>query len=141
MTVYPDSSFLFSHYLTDHHSEEVDRRLLQHPKVLVTPLHKAELANAIFQWVFRGIISLSQAELAYADFEKDCSGGLWSVTQQPTKTFDLCIDLVRRQAALLGVRTLDTLHVAAALELKADAFWTFDQRQARLAEAEGLATH
>jgi len=30
--------------------------------------------------------------------------------------------------------------VATALELRADRFWTFDQRQARLAEAEGLAT-
>ena len=30
--------------------------------------------------------------------------------------------------------------VAAALELKATRFWTFDDRQAKLAEAEGLAT-
>jgi predicted nucleic acid-binding protein len=36
------------------------------------------------------------------------------------------------------VRTLDSLHVACALELKAERFWTFDDRQARLAEAVGL---
>jgi predicted nucleic acid-binding protein len=30
--------------------------------------------------------------------------------------------------------------VAAALELKAERFWTFDERQARLAEAEGSLT-
>ena len=37
-------------------------------------------------------------------------------------------------------RTLDTLHVACALELKAEHFWTFDERQAKLALAEGLKT-
>jgi predicted nucleic acid-binding protein len=38
------------------------------------------------------------------------------------------------------VRTLDSLHVACALELKAERFWTFDDRQVRLAEAVGLDT-
>ena len=37
-------------------------------------------------------------------------------------------------------RTLDTLHVASALELKAEHFWTFDDRQAKLALAVGLKT-
>jgi predicted nucleic acid-binding protein len=36
------------------------------------------------------------------------------------------------------VRTLDSLHVACALQLKAEQFWTFDERQAKLAKAEGL---
>lgn len=35
-------------------------------------------------------------------------------------------------------RTLDTLHVACALELKADHFRTFDERHAKLAMAAGL---
>jgi hypothetical protein len=30
--------------------------------------------------------------------------------------------------------------VASALELEADGFWTFDARQAKLAEATGLKT-
>jgi predicted nucleic acid-binding protein len=34
---------------------------------------------------------------------------------------------------------LDTLHIACALELGAKEFWTFDQRQERLAKAAGLA--
>ena len=38
--------------------------------------------------------------------------------------------LARRHVARLGGRTLDTLHVASALELKAKQFWTFDERQA-----------
>jgi predicted nucleic acid-binding protein len=38
------------------------------------------------------------------------------------------------------MRTLDSLHVASALLLKAERFWTFDERQAKLAKAEGLKT-
>jgi predicted nucleic acid-binding protein len=38
------------------------------------------------------------------------------------------------------VRTLDSLHVACALELKAGRFWTFDERQGKLARGEGLKT-
>ncbi len=46
----------------------------------------------------------------------------------------------RRYGPKLGVRTLDSLHVACALELKAERFWTFDERQAKLARVEGLKT-
>lgn len=33
-----------------------------------------------------------------------------------------------------------SLHVASALELGAERFWTFDERQERLAQAAGLDT-
>jgi predicted nucleic acid-binding protein len=36
------------------------------------------------------------------------------------------------------LHTLDTLHVAAALELKAQRFWKFDERQGKFAKAVGL---
>jgi len=39
----------------------------------------------------------------------------------------------------LGTRTLDVLHFASALVLKADTFYTFDVNQGKLAKAEGLA--
>ena len=110
------------------------------PIVVITPFHRAEVANAIYQWVFRGRLSASEADLAYADFEQDCTAGVWETLDCPEVAFDTCTELARRRVATLGVRTLDTLHVAAALELKADAFWTFDERQKQLAEAEGLKT-
>ena len=46
----------------------------------------------------------------------------------------------RRFGSRLGLRTLDTLHVAMALEMRAQRFWTFDERQKRLARAVGLKT-
>jgi predicted nucleic acid-binding protein len=59
----------------------------------------------------------------------------------PERIWETSIDLAHKHGPTLGVRTLDSLHVACALELKAERFWTFDDRQARLAEAVGLDTN
>lgn len=112
-----------------------------HPIAFLTPFQQAEVANALYQHVFRRQISLQEALSAYSGFERDCAAGVWVLTNLPEGTFSTCIQLARRHVATLGVRTLDSLHVATALELGTTRFWTFDQRQARLAEAEGLATN
>jgi predicted nucleic acid-binding protein len=54
--------------------------------------------------------------------------------------FERAQALAGKHTGRLGVRSLDILHVAVALELQAEAFLTFDRRQARLARAEGLPT-
>jgi predicted nucleic acid-binding protein len=46
--------------------------------------------------------------------------------------------MARRQTPQSGTHTLDILHVASALELKAEMFYTFDRNQEKLAKAEGL---
>ncbi len=58
----------------------------------------------------------------------------------PEDAFELCADLARRYGPKFGTRTLDSLHVACALELKAEQFWTFDERQGKLARSTGLKT-
>jgi len=65
---------------------------------------------------------------------------IWEYRDFASQTWETCIVLARRHGPMLGIRTLDSLHVACALELKAQKFWTFDDRQARLAEAVGLDT-
>ena len=114
--------------------------MVRQPFVFLTPFHRAEMIHAIFQQVFRGNISIQKAQLSWQDFEQDCATGIWAGVILPEKTFITCVEIAQRHVATLGVRTLDSLHVACALELKAQRFWTFDDRQARLAEAVGLDT-
>ena len=83
---------------------------------------------------------LSEAERVTREFEADRAAGLWLEAGMPENAFGLCAELGRRYGAKFGTRTLDTLHVACALELKAERFWTFDERQAKLAKAAGLKT-
>lgn len=140
MTICVDSSFLVSSYITDSNSAESDRRRGSHPALWVTPLNRSEFAHAIYRHVFRGKVNVAEANQIYRLFEEDCAGGLWVQTSLPDSVWRRSVDLARQYGPTLGSRTLDMLHVAIALELRAERFWTFDQRQARLAEAVGLDT-
>ena len=110
------------------------------PSLWITPLNQSELAHVISQYVFRGELSPPQAQQAWADFQQDSTQGIWIFSNLPETTWETSISLARKYGPALGVRTLDSLHVACALELSAEKFWTFDDRQARLAEAAGLDT-
>ncbi|MGA8432769.1 MAG: type II toxin-antitoxin system VapC family toxin [Candidatus Sulfotelmatobacter sp.] len=138
MSIYVDSSFLVSLYLSDRHSHEARRRIMSAPPLWFTPLHNSEWAHAIGQHIFRGELSLSEAQRMNARIEEHLAGGRWIAVPLPENAFELCADLAHRHGPKIGMRTLDTLHVACAMELKADRFWTFDERQAKLAKAQGM---
>jgi len=141
LTVYVDSSFLVSVYIEDVHSPAADELLSTQPTILLTSLHIAEWAHAVGQQVFRRQISASDARRVEREFETDHQAGLWRHVTIPESSFELCAQLARRHGAKLGVRMLDSLHVACALELKAEQFWTFDERQKKVAKAEGMKTN
>ena len=136
--VYTDTSFQVAAYIFDVHSPSVVSRMAKKPQVCLTPFSRSEVANAIHRQAFTGQLSVAEAQRAWRSFEGDCTAGVWQTVAFPSSVWETCIDLARNFAPTLGVRTLDSLHVACALELKAQRFWTFDDRQARLAEAVGL---
>jgi predicted nucleic acid-binding protein len=140
LSIYADTSFLVSLYISNRHSAEAQHLIALQPVLWLTPLHRAELAHSVEQHVFRRQILAAEGQRAYADFEEDRAVGLWAEVDLPERAFEVCAELARRHAARLGNRTLDSLHVACALELKAERFWTFDEPQRKLAAAEGLKT-
>jgi predicted nucleic acid-binding protein len=140
LTVYVDTSFLVSVYIADRHSATADKMLLPRPSIFLTPLHLAEWAHAVAQHVFRGQLLRTDADRVECEFEADLKSGPWTQVAMPENVFEVCADLARRHGPRLGIRTLDSLHVAAALQLKAEQFWTFDERQRKLAKAVGLKT-
>ena len=140
MSIYADTSFLVSLYLPDRHSAEAEQRMASKPRIWFSPLHRAEWMHAVSQHVFRKEITALEARRAQAELHRDLEDGLWLKVNLPESVWGTCAELARRHGPRLGVRTLDSLHVAAALELGAKAFWTFDERQAKLAQAESLQT-
>lgn len=136
--IYADTSFFVSLYLTGRHSPAAERRLRSQPSLWITPLHSAEWIHAIEQHVFHKALSRRAADRLLQRFQEHRAQNLWREAPLPDRAFEVCAELAHRHAARLGVRTLDTLHVASALELKAEFFWTFDKRQEKLALAVGL---
>ena len=140
MSVYADSSFVVSLYLTDSHSADSRRRAPTAADLWFTPLHQAEWAHALAQHVFRKQLSVTEASAMDRQLEADKAIGVWATTDIAVNAFHVSAELGRRYGPKLGVRTLDSLHVACALELQAERFWTFDDRQRKLAKAVGLNT-
>lgn len=138
--LYADSSFFVSVYLPDANTSESLRRLAARPRIWFTPFHRLEFAHALAQSVFHRRISSAKADEVRRQMTEDCDDGLWEMTDFPVGAFETGTELARSHVSTLGTRTLDTLHVACALELKSTRFWTFDDRQRKLARAVGLRT-
>jgi predicted nucleic acid-binding protein len=140
LSSYLETSFLVSLYAADVHSAAA-ASYMSHASgpFPLTSFGQLELSNAIQLRVFRREITRAQAKAAMADLATDLASGMFSVMATPVAVYETAQQLVRKHTASLGVRTLDILHVAAAMVLKANAFYSFDRRQAQLARVTGLA--
>jgi len=142
LRVYADSSFIVSTYtgdsLTSVALREVRNLQTGGHSIFLTDLALLETANAFQLCVFRGYFSASKASELIGFFESDIDVGLFRVVPPQPLMWKIAGQLSDTHAARLGCRSLDILHAANALLLKADLFLTFDQRQRTLAIAAGL---
>jgi predicted nucleic acid-binding protein len=137
--VYWDTSALVSLYLPDSHSAAAARALGDYAaEILFTGLHRLELTNAIALRLFRRDITPLAARQSLAALDSDLRQGILVEAPWPETCFATAGRLADRTTARLGCRSLDLLHVAAALDLRAKRFLTFDKRQRSLALAGGL---
>lgn len=96
------------------------------------------MINAIQLRLFRKELNSSEIKAASALFQEDIANGIFSRKPMNVTAYEQAKRLARRRTSNLGTRTLDILHVASALTLKAEYFATFDRTQKKLASAEGL---
>lgn len=153
MTPYADTNFYTRVYLQLPESVKADRLLAEAKESAATPLpltwlHRVEILNAFQLHVFQAhdagqsYISAQQAALAHANFRSDTqkSEFLRSVVIPDVELEKQFEELSLRRTARHGFRTYDLLHVASALLLRCDTFWSFDARATHLAKLEGLKT-
>ena len=137
---YPDSSFVVSLVSADAHSAEACAFMTRSgAPLLFTPLHRIEARNALRNAAARGALSDQEVRAAIQRLEDDLKDGF--LVHQPLDWGNVlrrADSLSEKHAAIDGQRTIDLLHVAAALECKARIFLSFDQRQRKLAKAVGL---
>ena len=141
MKVYADTSFLVSLYAPDANSAKAAARMRQPEAVLLlTPFVELELTNALHLRIFRRELTVAEVRAAYRAFQHDVAAGVFSTQPVPSAVYEQAKRMARRYTPALGVRTLDVLHVATAVVLRAEALWTFDANQAKLAKAVGFET-
>jgi len=102
-------------------------------------LHQLEFRNALRLRVFRREITPTQRDASLNLMLADLAAGLFE--HSAIEMADVMTEAERLSALhseKIGTRSLDILHVAAALVMGAERFLTFDDRQHALAKAAGL---
>lgn len=137
---YYDTGVLLKLYTNEPASLAVQRFVVERGRaILVTDLHLVEATSALRLRQFRGECTPQQGAAALGCLEEDLRRRvLRRVAADWPAIWLRCLTLARAEAARHGVRTLDTLHVAAALQLNAGELVSSDTRQAALARACGL---
>jgi predicted nucleic acid-binding protein len=139
LKVYVDTSFLISLYSLDANSAAAARSMQASSAThVISTLCELEVANALELRVFRKDATATQVRKSAKAFAKDMQDGLYQMSVLSDEMLEKARQLSRQFTARLGTRTADVLHVAAALELSADAIFSFDARQRELAKAVGL---
>lgn len=135
-----DTSFLFSLYGNDAHTESALERLrrLAQP-VLLSTLNEFELGNALRFAECRKLLPSGFSAKALAALDEDLRAGRCRRAEMPLEEIlTEAFALSRRHTLKGGHRSFDILHVAHARLRRPQAFLSFDANQLTLAKACGL---
>ena len=139
MTTYVDSSVIVAFYLQEPHSRKARRALAAEVSAPLTPLLDLEVRTVFRRMVGSKRMTPRESAAVLSHFDDDIAAGrLAHVPCDLYAMFSTAETLSARHAQRLLSRSLDTLHVAAALDLGCTRFITLDSRQGRLAAACGL---
>jgi predicted nucleic acid-binding protein len=141
VSLYYDSGVLVKLYVREDRSDEVTRFVARRGEsVAVNRLHELEIRNALRLKRFRdeiddvqlaaslGMIAADFAERRLIRHEAD-----WQVIHDEAERLSSAVT-----GATVGVRTIDVIHIAAALTQMATGVVSFDRRQLAAARMSGL---
>lgn len=138
---YFDTGILLKLYLSEPNSPQAVALVQERDgDVPLTSLHRLEMKAAIMQKHGRQEITETARDTVLVDLDQDI---VEEVFMNPAvvwaSVFARAESLAVAHSGKTLCRSLDTLHVALALELGAKEFFTFDARQSEMAKAAGLA--
>lgn len=140
MSIYLDTSALMKLYYSEPESERMSEWVLKtRLSLLYSSFHELELKNALLLKVFRHEMSLKQYRKISLDLDSDLQSGvlLRPVIAWPT-VLAKAIVISEKYTKNSGGRSLDIVHVAIASSLNCTHFFSYDQRQNKIAKKTGL---
>jgi hypothetical protein len=141
MDAYFDSAIIVKLYVKEATSPDAIRLVGAYvAPYLLTHWQALEARNAIRLKAFRREITAEEMNKSIAAFEHDVLTGRWQRPVYSSTHIEKKADeLSGNYSVQFGCRTLDIIHVAAALVIGATEFVTFDARQGAMAKQVGLA--
>jgi predicted nucleic acid-binding protein len=139
--IYCDTSFLLALYVdTDLFHAQAARLAARFTEpISFTLLAELELANGVRRGRGVGIVDQKKHDAIFRQISEDAASGiLISAPLSQVEYFSKAHDLSKKFTSELATRSLDILHVAAALLLQTSGFASFDEKQRILAARAGL---
>jgi predicted nucleic acid-binding protein len=138
---YADSGFVVSLYLTTEGTSAQARKEVKRASkpILLSPLSLLEIRNALNFGINRGEIIGEQRDAVISEIDAQIEKGFFRlVDASQTSIYAKAQELSNKHTPTTATRSLDLMHLAAALLTEARTFLTFDKRQAKAASTEGL---
>ena len=138
--LYVDTSVIVKLYIKEEYSLEVSHWIRKNNEAIpLTRFHELEFTNAVYLKQLRTEMTKEQVLFVLSKFDEHQRRGVYYRPQiNWTDTINFALDLSQSHTKTTGSRSLDILHVASALAIKADRFLTLDKRQSALAGLAGL---
>jgi len=138
--IYAETSVLASLVMRDSNSARATNLTEKNTQpLLYNTLLKLEVRNAIRLSVANGELTEDHATASARELEEMENSGIWTALEPDWgRVFKRSVGFSKAHSSVLRTRSFDIVHVAAAVEMGAKDFWTFDKRQRALAEAVGL---
>jgi predicted nucleic acid-binding protein len=139
--IYCDTSFLLALYAERDFFHVQAARLAAKFKepIPLTLLSELELGNGIRRSLAAQIIPIKEHDAIFRRIAEDESHGIFArLAVHQADHFAKAREMSKRFTPEISARSLDILHVAAALLLKAREFASFDEKQRLLASKAGL---
>ena len=138
--LYIDTSIIVKLYFKEEHSLKVSNWIKTNNEAIpLTSLHELEFTNAVHLKRFRDEITEDEIGLIFSRFaDHNKKGVFYRPPIDWPDIYQYALDLSKRHTGKIGSSSLDILHVASALSIKADRFLTLDVRQVKLASLAGL---
>ena len=138
--IYVESSVLTSLVMRDSNSgKAIELTASQDAPFFFNHLLKLEICNAIRLNVAAGTMDEVGAAKCERQVESLQRSGNWKMMEPDwERVFQRSVGFCRAHTSSIRTRSFDILHVAAAVELGAKEFWSFDKRQRLLAREVGL---
>jgi len=140
MDAYFDSAIIVKLYVKEANSPDAIRLVGAYvAPYCLTQWQALEVKNAIRLKAFRKDITAAEMTQSIAALEQDIAAGRWQrPVYETARVEQKAEELSAMHSAILGCRTLDIIHVAAAVVIGTKEFVTFDGRQGSIAKQAGL---
>lgn len=138
---YADSGFIVSLYRpSEGLSKPARRAIKQSPgPVFLSPLSLLEIRNALNFAIRRGEMGVTERDAVLTDIQRQLDAGYFRMAEaSQSEIYAKACELSDKHTPAIGTRSLDLMHVAAALLCKTRCLLSTDTRQREAAKAEGL---